>query len=771
MIGKTSILIILYCLIAIRFSYSQDEAAQERIEQLFIQVNLCNEKNDHVGIVRTLVEILKIDGTNIMARQQLLSALRSYLDEVVRNKELLNSCSLVLGEDYKRFVTPVLVKYFKFNESDEVKKLFTQIYRGNKAQFKVHLAPLFEMNRDQNPELYKDIITLLKPYVQESEISEYIFLKLLSEPEKDLSIILNELDLKMENVAFCTDSTEFFRVFHLYNKNNPNRNSNIINQLKANVFNHIKFSDPVFSAVYYYNTGNEEKLNEVIQKINSSNQPLKISFHDLLQIDIKKYPEMAKKLVMAFEPHFPRELDVALFNNEELIQLGFTFRLIGRESGADKIFQSVSLESYDLLKLYNERHFDQFDALLKETQNSKLLNDIKEYDLLNLDLSIDTLRARSLLTAALEKISNNEFQNYDDRFLYDYSKICYKLGINSHDLFSELVNRINPLNTNFGKIVPWAIACIHTGDEDRADRLLSQLEVYGPSEDISYLRSELSYWNKIGFQSKLITDHLLKIRISNEQKGEILYTPEQETNTILGNVTEKNYYALLIGVETYLDKSMNLKFPVNDMKKLKDILTEDYLFNENNIVTLANPDRNKIFDTFQSLKSKISESDNFLVFYAGHGQYEENMEQGFWIPADGTKYNTTNWISNAEIVSLLKGIKAKHTLLIADACFSGSIFITRDAIINYDKAIEIAYSLESKTGLTSGANTPVPDKSIFLEFLLKRLKDNNEKYLFAENLYLDFRDAVTNNSITGQRPLYGELDGDKGGQFIFIKRY
>jgi len=215
MIGKTSILIILYCLIAIRFSYSQDEAAQERIEQLFIQVNLCNEKNDHVGIVRTLVEILKIDGTNIMARQQLLSALRSYLDEVVRNKELLNSCSLVLGEDYKRFVTPVLVKYFKFNESDEVKKLFTQIYRGNKAQFKVHLAPLFEMNRDQNPELYKDIITLLKPYVQESEISEYIFLKLLSEPEKDLSIILNELDLKMENVAFCTDSTEFFRVFHL----------------------------------------------------------------------------------------------------------------------------------------------------------------------------------------------------------------------------------------------------------------------------------------------------------------------------------------------------------------------------------------------------------------------------------------------------------------------------------------------------------------------------------------------------------------------------
>lgn len=770
MMSKTYLLIILCCLISIRFSYSQDEAAEERIEQLFTQVNFCNEKNDHVGIVKTLAEILKIDGTNIMARQQLLSALRSYLDEIVRNKDLLNSCALVLGEDYKRFVTPVLVEYYKYNEIDEVKKLFTQLYRGNKAQFKVQLAPLFEMNPGQNPELYKEIITLLKPYVQENEISEYIFLHLLLEPKKDIYILLNELDQKIDTVRFCNDSTEFSRVLELYYKKNPNRNSTLISEIKTNIFHLIQFSDPITASIYYYNTGNEGKLDEVIQKIKVSAQPLKISFYDLLQIDIKKNPEMAKKLVMVFEPYFPKELDFALFNNQELIQLGLTLRLIGRESGADKIFQSVSLEGYDLLKLYNERHFDQFDELLKKSQHSNLANNIKEYDLLNLDISIDTLRARSLITAALEKILSNKFQDYDDRFLYEYSKICYKLSIDSHTIFIELVNRINPLNTNFEKIIHWAIACIHTGDEDRADRLLNHLEIYGPSEDVSYLRSELNYWNKAGFQSKLITDHLFKIKILKEQKSEILYAPEQELPGLLINVNEKNYYALLIGVEKYLDKSMNLKFPVNDMKMLKDILTEDYLFSENNIVTLENPDRIKIFNAFQLLKSKITESDNFLVFYAGHGQYEENMDQGFWIPADGTRYNKSNWISNSEIVSLLKGIKAKHTLLIADACFSGSIFITRDVIINYDKAVEVAYSLESKTGLTSGANTPVPDKSIFLEFLLRRLKENNEKYLFAENLYLDFRDAVTNNSITGQRPLYGELDGDKGGQFIFIKR-
>lgn len=770
MTGKTFTVLILCCLISIRFSYSQDEAAQETIKKLFVQVNLYNDKNDRAGIVRTLVEILKIDETNIIAQQQLLSALRSYPKEIVKNRDLLNSYVLLLGNDYKSLVTPLLVEYYKCNEISEVKNLFIQLYRGNEAQFKVQLSPLFGMDPDQNPELFKEIITLIKPYIQEDELSEYIFLKLLTDPYKDLYILLNELDIKIENVRLCTDSSEFSRVLKLYYKKNPNRNSILVSEIKSNIINSIKFNDPVFSVIHYYNTGNEEKLNEFLQRIKVSAQQLKISYRDLFQIDIKKHPEMAKKLFTAFEPYLSKELDIALFNNQELIQLGLILRFIGRESDANKIFHSVSFENYNLLKLYNERHFDQFDALLELTQNSTLLNDIREYDILNLDISTDTLRARNLVAAFLEKMLNNKFQNYDDRFLYEYSKICYKLSINSHDIFTEIVNRIKPFNTNFGETVPWAIACIYTGDKDRADNLLNQIEVNAPREDISYLRSELDYWSKMGFNSKLITDHLHKIKTSNGINSKILYTTEHETTGLPENVNEKNYYALLIGVESYLDKSMNLKFPVNDIKKLKNLLTENYLFDENNVLTLANPDRNKIYDTFQSLKSKITESDNFLVFYAGHGQWDEGMDQGFWIPADGTRYNKSNWISNSEIVSLLRGIKAKHILLIADACFSGSIFITRDAIINYDKAVEVAYSLESKTGLTSGANTPVPDKSIFLEFLLKRLEENKVKYLFAENLYLDFRDAVTNNSITGQRPLYGELDGDKGGQFIFIKR-
>ena len=148
----------------------------------------------------------------------------------------------------------------------------------------------------------------------------------------------------------------------------------------------------------------------------------------------------------------------------------------------------------------------------------------------------------------------------------------------------------------------------------------------------------------------------------------------------------------------------------------------------------------------------------------------ESMEQGYWIPSDATRNDISNWISNPEIVSLLKGIKAKHILLVADACFSGSIFITRKTFLNNDKSVEIAYSKISKKGMTSGAISTVPDKSVFVEFFLKRLKENESKYLLAEQLYLDFREAVTNNSEVDQRPLFEELEGDEGGDFIFIKK-
>jgi hypothetical protein len=64
--------------------------------------------------------------------------------------------------------------------------------------------------------------------------------------------------------------------------------------------------------------------------------------------------------------------------------------------------------------------------------------------------------------------------------------------------------------------------------------------------------------------------------------------------------------------------------------------------------------------------------------------------------------------------------------------------------------------------------TNVPDNSVFLQYLLKRLKDNDQKFISSQQLFDSFRSAVINNSsVVPQDGVIAET-GDEGGDFIFI---
>jgi len=88
------------------------------------------------------------------------------------------------------------------------------------------------------------------------------------------------------------------------------------------------------------------------------------------------------------------------------------------------------------------------------------------------------------------------------------------------------------------------------------------------------------------------------------------------------------------------------------------------------------------------------------------------------------------------------------------------------------KDIQELYKLPSRKAMTSGAMKEVPDKSVFIEYLVKRLDQNTDKFLPAEQLFSSFKAAVINNSPNGQVPQFGEIreTGDEGGDFIFIKK-
>ncbi len=120
---------------------------------------------------------------------------------------------------------------------------------------------------------------------------------------------------------------------------------------------------------------------------------------------------------------------------------------------------------------------------------------------------------------------------------------------------------------------------------------------------------------------------------------------------------------------------------------------------------------------------------------------------------------------------MIAAVPSRHTLLITDACFSGSVFKTRSIGADAPLAIKEMEEKISRVAITSGNDTEVPDESVFMKYLVKALTENKDTYLTAQKLFVtQIIEAVMTESKT--EPRYGtlELAGHVGGDFIFAKK-
>ena len=234
-----------------------------------------------------------------------------------------------------------------------------------------------------------------------------------------------------------------------------------------------------------------------------------------------------------------------------------------------------------------------------------------------------------------------------------------------------------------------------------------------------------------------------------------------------------DFYALLVGVNEYQsDEIVDLYEPVEDAKSLRKVLLDNYEFTQERTILLENPTRSNLLDSLENLATSIKANDSLLIFYAGHGYWDEKFKQGYWLPSDARQTTKASWISNATIRDYIYGIKTKHTLLVADACFSGGLFRTRGAFQAENKLQSTLFQMTSRKAITSGTLTEVPDDSVFMKYLLKNLETNQSRYLTSQDLFAKFKIAVLNNSPLNQVPQYGTVQGsgDEGGDFIFVRK-
>ena len=233
------------------------------------------------------------------------------------------------------------------------------------------------------------------------------------------------------------------------------------------------------------------------------------------------------------------------------------------------------------------------------------------------------------------------------------------------------------------------------------------------------------------------------------------------------------YWAVLIGIDEYA-YAPNLESAVKDVQAVRAVLESRYGFHPSRIKQLLNTQatRKNIENTLYALSREAGPEDSVFIYYAGHGQYDQARDHGWWVPTNGEPRQAGTLITNATILRYIKGMQAKHVYLVADSCFSGSLFGTRALPPITDRWYAELYKDRSRWGLTSGATEPVADRGLgghspFAYFLLKLLRENTHPYLVPSTIHEALAPLVANN--TNQVPRSEPLtqSGDEGGQFVF----
>jgi hypothetical protein len=297
----------------------------------------------------------------------------------------------------------------------------------------------------------------------------------------------------------------------------------------------------------------------------------------------------------------------------------------------------------------------------------------------------------------------------------------------------------------------------------------------GKREVDNFTHEDLDYLYRLILE-QYANENLLNLDEDWLNVGKSKQEENKQQSPTLAQLSAKNYHALVIAAQDYQHWG-KLGKPIADADSMIKTVTTFYLFDKQNITYLKNPRRSDLIDAFDSLTEVLTETDNLLIFYAGHGQEDKTLDEGYWIPIDGQKGNRrSNWFSNEELKKYIKAMKCKHVLLVADACFAGKLFRGEQsqpsAKPNIDKtlAIQNDYKKKSRRGITSTKLTTVPDDSIFLKYFLQSLQTNAEKYLRASELHSLFNNILQNNSRqTSENSSIFET-GDEGGEFIFIRK-
>lgn len=261
-------------------------------------------------------------------------------------------------------------------------------------------------------------------------------------------------------------------------------------------------------------------------------------------------------------------------------------------------------------------------------------------------------------------------------------------------------------------------------------------------------------------------------------KDKVIDKPSPVKSQLYGNS-----WALVVGVNKY-QYWPQLSYAVNDAKGVAEVLRKQYGFKSENIFELYNEDatREKIAEFLSDTladPSRVKPNDRVFIFYAGHGMTRtlpSGRNLGYIIPvnAELNKFSS-NSISMTHLQDFSDMIPAKHVYFVMDSCYSGIALTRGGGLSGGSKYLNEISSRRARQILTAGgADQEVADggpqgHSIFTWSLLQGLRGDADldknRIITASELGAFIAPKVS--EISQQTPVFGNLVGSEGGDFLF----
>lgn len=232
---------------------------------------------------------------------------------------------------------------------------------------------------------------------------------------------------------------------------------------------------------------------------------------------------------------------------------------------------------------------------------------------------------------------------------------------------------------------------------------------------------------------------------------------------------------LLFATDKY-DHWDDLVNPIEDARMIARELKDQYGFD---VELIENANQDQVFEKLREYNErKYKPQDQLLIFFAGHGTFDETFGEGFVVAKNSLANDKakTTYISHNRLRGIINNIPCEHILLTMDVCFGGTLdpeIAKTRSLAEYETSVtEMVvrkFSHKTRKYLTSGGKEYVSDgipgkHSPFAGKFIESLRT-----VGGPDRVLTLQELITSMDVLKQVPRTGSFgDDQRQSDFVFI---